>query len=285
MAFSIDARHRLRAEGRLVERIMAPPAHSSGRFERQPDIIVIHFTYGASGRSSANWFKDPANPQKSSAHIVVDRDGSVIQCVDFDVAAHHAGRSSWGGISGLNRFSYGIELANWGYLRNAGGRWTSYTGTPIGEPVLAVHKNGNPNGSTTPIGWEPYPHDQLHAAMQIARTMAERYAVREIVGHDDISVGRKWDPGPAFDMAAFRSAVLEDQSDSGPNRLRSNTPGDSLNLRAGPGMHFAVIGELPHGTVLAPQTYDGSWVLVHVLREDGQPTRSGWVYARLTVPA
>ena len=29
----------------------------------------------------------------------------------------------------------------------------------------------------------------------------------EIVGHDDISPGRKFDPGPAWDMVAFRERV------------------------------------------------------------------------------
>lgn len=285
MEFRIDSKHRLTRKGRLVERVMSPAAHTSGTFSVQPKIIVMHYTYGGSGRSSAEWFRDPANRYKSSAHVVVDRDGSVIQCVDFNTAANHAGRSSWGPFKGLNRHAYGIELANWGYLQKRGSGWTSYTGLAIADPVLAIHKNGNPNGSGAPIGWEPFPAALISTATQIARALTEAYGVTEIVGHDDISVGRKWDPGPAFDMDAFRADVLEDMSADTANLLRSHTPSDTLNLRSGPGMNFAVLEELPEGTLLSPQQYDANWVLVHVLKENGTVGKTGWVFARLTIPA
>lgn len=202
--YSIDG-GRLLADGRAVE--MIPSPYVSGRFAAPPPILVMHFTYGASARSSAEWFRAAEN-KGSSAHVVIERDGATLQCVPFDVVAWHAGGSSWKGKTNLNRTSIGIEMANWGYLKRKGDGWASYTGAPIADPVIAVHRNGNPDGSRSPIGWEPYPEAQFAAAVAIARALVAAYGITEIVGHDDIAPDRKWDPGPAFDMARFRAAVF-----------------------------------------------------------------------------
>ncbi|MFG1377148.1 N-acetylmuramoyl-L-alanine amidase [Xanthobacter autotrophicus] len=279
MGFTINTRHRLEQDGRAVERIASPAVHTGGTFGQTPHILIMHFTYGASARSSASWFQDPDNRSKSSAHVVVDRDGAVIQCVDFDTAANHAGQSSWGGLTSFNTKSFGIELANWGYLKpGPGGSWTSYTNVPIASPFLAAHKNGNPyRPSDAPIGWEPYSPEQMATAVTIARALAAKYGVDTILGHDDIARGRKWDPGPAFDMARFRNQVLGDRAIDGPNTLTVRSP-TGLNLRQGAGTEFAMIEQLADGTQVAPIEQRGNWWFVNVLDEEGVAQKSGWVH-------
>lgn len=277
MAFSINGSGRLLRDGRTVEQIPARPNHTGGAFARRPQIVVMHFTYGGTGRSSAEWFRNAGNTGRSSAQVVVDRDGSVIQCVGFDTVAFHAGQSRWRGIDGLNRHSFGIELANWGYLQRRQGGWVSYTGAPVADPVLAAHRNGNPDGSTGAIGWEPYSAPQLEAAEGIVRAIVARYGVTEIIGHDDISKGRKWDPGPAFDMARFRARVFEDQSDDRDGSLVVAVA-EGLNLRRGPGVGHEVIALLPRGTHVSVVERAGNWLLVNELNGDGAPVRTGWVH-------
>lgn len=196
---------RLLADGSRVESIPSP--NVGGRFGASPRILVMHFTSGASARSSAEWFRSSEN-RNSSAHLVIDRDGSVIQCVPFDTVAWHAGRSQWKDIVGLNGHSLGIEMANWGDLERHGSDWVAGNGKPIANPLLAAHKNGNPDGSHYPIGWEPYPTAQFAAAVAIARALVAAYGITEIVGHDDIAPARKKDPGPAWDMDRFRREVF-----------------------------------------------------------------------------
>ena len=212
--FTIDNRHRLKWENRLVQRVMSP--YTNGAFDNSPSVTVMHFTYGASAASSAEWFRNPNNRYKSSAHVVIGRDGEVIQCVDLDTGSNHAGQSSWRGRSGLNRWAFGIELANWGYLQRRGDGWTSYNGKIIPDAVEAVHRNGNPDGSRHPIGWEPYSEAQIEAAIGIVQALVETYGAQEIVGHDDVSPTRKWDPGPAFDILEFRRRVADDLSSTDP---------------------------------------------------------------------
>lgn len=63
--------------------------------------IVLHNTAGrASG--AVKWFQDPKS--KVSAHYVVTRTGTVIQCVDEKDAAWHAGDRD------INHSSIGIEI-------------------------------------------------------------------------------------------------------------------------------------------------------------------------------
>jgi N-acetylmuramoyl-L-alanine amidase len=273
MAFSVKS-HKLREDDKPVETIKS--SFMGGKFASTPKILVVHFTYGGTGRSSAEWFKHPANPG-SSAHIVCDRDGSVIQCVDFDTVALHAGKSRLRGLIGLNKHSIGLELANWGNLVSSGTGWRTYTAKAISDPVLATHVNGNPDGSTRIIGWERYPEKQFQAAVAIARALVAAYGINEIVGHDDISKGRKWDPGPAFDRRRFNALIFGDRADNGDNRYKVAV-GEGLNLRAGPGTQFAAIKLLSAGTVLDLLAVEGRWMNVSII-DNNRPTETGYVHS------
>lgn len=280
MTFSINKDRLLldRKPVQYIKSIFGGAAFGDG----PPRILVMHFTYGASGRSSADWFRDSKNPG-SSAHVVVDRDGSVIQCVLFNAIAWHAGKSRWTNragkeLIGMNSYALSIELANWGYLRRQGNDWFSHTGVRITDPVIAPHRNGNPDGGRDAIGWEPYPDVQIATATEIAREMIATYKLEEIVGHDDISVGRKWDPGPAFDMRGFRARLLPDRGDNGDSRVVVSAS-EGLNLRKGPSLESEMIKLLPVGTLLQPLERTGVWISVSVIDNAGKPTDTGWVHS------
>ena len=94
--------------------IKKSPNHS-GKFRNNlPDTIVLHYTAGASVNSCVNWLCNPA--AKASAHLIVGKNGEVVQLVGFDTVAWHAGKSEWKGRKNLNQFSIGIELDNAGLL-------------------------------------------------------------------------------------------------------------------------------------------------------------------------
>ena len=77
--------------------------------------LVIHFTGGATGASSI----DAMRERGLSAHLMVERDGSITQCRAFNTVALHAGVSRWVDptgkrFDGLNSCTIGIEIANAG---------------------------------------------------------------------------------------------------------------------------------------------------------------------------
>ena len=58
-------------------------------------MIILHYTGGTSAMSSAKFLV--RQDVKSSAHVVIGRDGQVIQLVSFNIEALHAVKSSYGG--------------------------------------------------------------------------------------------------------------------------------------------------------------------------------------------
>ncbi|TQF84842.1 SH3 domain-containing protein [Elioraea sp. Yellowstone] len=240
--------------------------HVGGRIT--PRFIVMHYTAGGSALSSVRAIRD----RGLSAHLFVDRDGGIIQTVPFNVAAFHAGPSSWRGFDGLNRHAIGIEIANFGFLdRQTSEGWTR-AGLRIFAPhevMVAAHRNGGPV-----MAWELYPEAQLRALDAIVAALRAAYpTIQEVVGHDDISPGRKLDPGPAFPMARYQNQG----GAAGSGTLRDDDLGafevtvrDSLNLRGGPGTGFAVLKSLAPGTRLRVLREAGEWRQVD-LQGDGTP--------------
>ena len=104
-----------------------------------------------------------------SAHLLVRRDGEIVQFVPFHRRAWHAGTSQYEGRPACNDFSIGIEIEG-----------------------------------TDEIFFEDAQYD---AARQVIQALLDAYPTlspTRVVGHSDIAPGRKTDPGPAFDWARLR---------------------------------------------------------------------------------
>jgi len=162
--------------------------------------LVIHFTSGATALSSINFWRSAA-AKGASAHVVIDRDGTIYQCRPFNTTCAHAGVSKWVDPKtrrpyvGLNNCSIGIELANAGADDLLAKKWSR-------QPLIrARHRNGGPVTE-----WEAYPAEQLAACTRVALAVCTRYQLDDITGHDCIAPDRKNDPGPAFPMERLRQA-------------------------------------------------------------------------------
>jgi N-acetylmuramoyl-L-alanine amidase len=258
-----------------------------------PRFIVMHYTAGGSGAASRDYMlKSPTQKQRllgsaskvyASAHIVADRDGSIWQIVPFNRKARHAGRSSWKGLESLNRYSIGIEIANYGWLDVQGDGSYKRSDTPRfqAEDVTVAPM---PSG-TRMMGWENYPSAQLDAVEQVTRALLAAYpSISEIVGHEEISPGRKFDPGPAFPMQCFRNLVddrgigaLENESDDRERSRDRFVSTTRLNIRGGPGIEYEKLDESPlaPGTVLQHLDDSGVWMKVSLENADAV---IGWVH-------
>ena len=110
---------------------------------------------------------------KVSSHLLIERDGSLVQFVPFNKKAWHAGVSSFKGRENCNEFSIGIELE--GTDENA------------------------------------YTDDQYRALIDITKELMlvfQDIKKENIVGHSDIAPGRKTDPGKAFNWHYYLSNLV-----------------------------------------------------------------------------
>lgn len=172
-----------------------------------PTLIVLHDTAGGlNAEGSVEWLA--GNPNKTSAHFVVGRDGAITQLAPADRKCNHAGQSVWKGREFCNGFSIGIEIVNPGKLRDRGaGAVSEDTGKVYDkqrysiERYASVHHGGEG-------WWMPYTTAQLEAVEALVEALARAYpSIVDVAGHFQISPGRKVDPTPLMDWQRMREAL------------------------------------------------------------------------------
>ncbi len=112
-------------------------------------------------------FKDLAG-LRVSAHLLIRRDGALIQYVPFDKRAWHAGVSEFNGVENCNDYSIGIELEG-----------------------------------ADDIEYETIQYQVLAKVCKQLQLAYPAITDERIVGHCDIAPGRKTDPGRAFNWQTF----------------------------------------------------------------------------------
>jgi len=149
-----------------------------------PDLIVLHGISLPPGEFGGPWvarlftgnlpadahpeFRERADLQVS-AHLLLRRNGTLVQFVSLNERAWHAGKSAWQGRERCNDYSIGIEC----------------------EGTDEV----------------PYEAAQYAALRELLPKLLEAYPAitrERIVGHSDVAPGRKTDPGPSFDWSQIR---------------------------------------------------------------------------------
>lgn len=164
-----------------IDRTHMSPNHGL-RAGADISMLVLHATVG-SFASSLSWLINPESGV--STHYLIRKDGFIAQLVPDELAAWHAGRSSWFnlGSEDIQRQSIGIELEN----RND--------------------------------GIDPYPPAQLDAATELCRMLVARYriALDMVTRHLDIATprGRKTDPA-GFPWQAWRIGLFDPWYEWGP---------------------------------------------------------------------
>ena len=152
----------------------ASPNFTDRRGCDKPSLIILHYTGMKTAAEAIERLCDPA--AEVSAHYVVDEDGSILQLVEEDKRAWHAGVSQWGDITDVNSHSIGIEIVNPGH------EW----------------------------GYRPYPDVQITAVMDLVKGIMQRWDIKPegVLGHSDVAPGRKQDPGELFPWDRLEAAGL-----------------------------------------------------------------------------
>ncbi len=234
-----------------------------------PRFVVLHYTAGRNAESSVESLCTKKPQGNASAHIVLGRDGRIVQLAAFNSVTWHAGVSQWNGINGLNPLSIGIEMDNAGLLHREGDHFASWFGKtyPDNEVLLAAHRHG---GGTQP--WHTFTERQIERALELCELLVAHYRLEDVLGHEDIARGRKSDPGPAFPLAAVRSRAVGRGADVMPRLLVNAT---TLNIRSGPGAEYPTVApSLKRGAELILLEPQDRWSRVAVV---GVTDLEGWV--------
>ena len=96
-----------------------------------------------------------------SSHFLIRRDGELLQFVSCDERAWHAGTSSWRGRDNCNDYAIGIELEG--------------------------------------LEGMVFESAQYVALQGVLHTLAQRYPLDALAGHEHVAPDRKIDPGAGFD--------------------------------------------------------------------------------------
>ena len=256
-------------QGEKVQHLSCPK--NTSKFKAGDlDTIIIHYTAGRDAESSAKYLVRP--DIKASAHLVIGRKGEIYQLVPFDTISWHAGTSSYMGRSGYNSYSIGIELDNAGVLTKTGGEFTAWFGKKYlpNEAMEATHRN-----ESTSRFWHIYTQEQMEACEEICELLIENYKLKHILGHEEISPGRKQDPGPAFPLDKLRDKLLShnriDQDTSLAEAKEGETIPPKLNIRRGPSASFEMVAQpLPAGAKVKVIEEANGWYKVETVIE-------GWV--------
>jgi N-acetyl-anhydromuramoyl-L-alanine amidase len=104
-----------------------------------------------------------------SSHFYIERSGKLWQFVSCDDRAWHAGQSSFQGRSNCNDFSVGIELEG--------------------------------------LEGQLFEPEQYHCLGLVCKHLRTHYPIANVIGHEHIALGRKFDPGVGFDWLGLQKIV------------------------------------------------------------------------------
>lgn len=150
-----------------------------------PDLIVLHGISLPPGEFGGPWISrlftgahmPPVHHSffatlaglRASAHVLVRRDGGVVQFVSFNQRSWHAGKSVWQGREACNDYSIGIECEG-----------------------------------TDEVPYETAQYAALRELLPMLLGAYPAITPERIVGHSDVAPGRKTDPGASFDWSKIR---------------------------------------------------------------------------------
>ncbi len=156
---------------------MSVHKHPSPNFDaraegKEPSLVVVHYTGMPDAAAALYRLCDPE--AKVSAHYVIGENGEILQLVDEDRRAWHAGKSFWRGERDINSVSVGIELVNPGHE----------------------------------FGYRAFPEAQIEAFSALCQAIMDRHGIAPegVLGHSDVAPSRKLDPNYLF---PWRSLAAE----------------------------------------------------------------------------
>ena len=249
-----------------------------------PTLLVIHYSVTNTVAQAVS----ALNARGLSYHVLIEKDGKAFQTRPFTQTALHPGLSNWKADTGVDfgasvmKNSIGICLMNMGF---------DVKSVPAGN-VGAGKLIYNPNDPSMQR-WEKFPGAQVATCTSIAKEIIAAFPISDVVGHHDVAIMGKFDPGPLFDLAALNALVTTPKplglkttvaSKDGSLKLREEASANAKELRSlrnGTTVHLRAIAYGSKSKSIEPATtsnrlrYLTPWASVDV---DGSNKHAGFVH-------
>ena len=204
-----------------------------------PTLLVIHYSVTNTVAQAVS----ALNERGLSYHVLIEKDGKAFQTRPFTQTALHPGLSNWKADAGVDlgasvmKNSVGICLMNMGF---------DVKSVPAGN-IGAGKLIYNPNDPSMQR-WETFPAAQVATCTSIAKEIIKAFPISEVVGHHDVAIMGKFDPGPLFDLAAL-NALITTPKPLGFKTTVASKDG-SLSLREEASASAKALRSLPNGTTV-----------------------------------
>ena len=142
----------------------SPNFNPKKRLSKQIKFIIFHYTGMKSESDALRRLTDIQS--EVSCHYFIKNNGEIINMLPDLYIAWHAGKSSWKNYKSLNQNSIGIEITNPGHEH----------------------------------GYKKFKQKQISSLLKLTKSLIKRYNIlpKNILGHSDIALQRKKDPGEKF---------------------------------------------------------------------------------------
>ena len=142
----------------------SPNFNQKKRTSKKIKFIIFHYTGMKKESDAISRLTDIQS--EVGCHYLVKNNGEIITMVPDLYIAWHAGKSSWGNYSSLNKNSIGIEIVNPGHEFN----------------------------------YKKFSKRQITSILRLSNFLIKKYKIdiKNILGHSDIAPERKKDPGEKF---------------------------------------------------------------------------------------
>ncbi|MEG9524404.1 MAG: N-acetylmuramoyl-L-alanine amidase [Hyphomicrobiales bacterium] len=200
-----------------------------------PSMIVIHYSVTDTVADAVT----ALNAAKLSYHVLVEKDGTTYQTRRFTETAAHPGLSNWKARSGVtlgasvSRGSIGICLMNRGYDFGPGAP---------NAPGKLIYNPDDPSMQR----WESYPASQIKACRNVVADIVANYPIAQVVGHHDVAILGKFDPGPLFDLSSLDKMITRPK----PLGLRTTVTSRTLEVRRAPSSGGPVVETLDRNDIV-----------------------------------
>jgi N-acetyl-anhydromuramyl-L-alanine amidase AmpD len=182
----------------MVSKILYPDSMTVGPLV--PIGVTVHYTADRDPERAAIYLRRKG----FGYHLLVDRNGSVIQLAYCNKRVNHAGKAAWNGSS-PNRFHIAVAVLSWGELSPEGMTWAGNR-LPAAEVAVRNDLFGRERS------WDACtPEQELSLYKILTWAVALGVKPSNICGHDECALprGRKLDPGGVLllTMKEIRAAM------------------------------------------------------------------------------